>query len=314
MHSHGQNPFLAQLKKSLHRVGSVESLKAFFRPIHATVYSNLNDTGVLFYFLGLSDPGQRDSDVRLLEGTGAEQKGDQKNQHHISQWSDVDTGERGVALGSVHPQHFVGRRAHPLHGTSGRLRSRFSLPARRTTKAMAPSIKSAWKAYEAEEHERADSLFQEAASQFAGSPHPHTQRGLFLLRQERYSDASECFVKASEVNPDNPAPVFFLALSQELAGQRGDFRATLDRLKEISPHHQGRSSLELLAEIREGDPGELLGQFGFGPPSGKSPQKWTHRVAASVGKGDPEWLPSDLTSSDYLLGPILVEVEKRLHA
>jgi tetratricopeptide (TPR) repeat protein len=179
---------------------------------------------------------------------------------------------------------------------------------------MAPSIKAAWKAYEANDPEQAESLFREAASQATDSSHPHIQRGLFFLRQDRYDEASESFSKASEIQPKNPAPIFFLALAQELAGKDDDFRGTLEKLKEISPHHQGRASLELLAEIRRGNPTSLLGQFGFGPANGKSPQKLSHRIAASLGKGDPEWLPSDLTSSDYLLGPILVEIESRLHA
>jgi tetratricopeptide (TPR) repeat protein len=179
---------------------------------------------------------------------------------------------------------------------------------------MAPSIKAAWKAYEADDRERAETLFQEVTSRATDSSHPHTQCGLFFLRLERYKEASESFQKASEIQPENPAPIFFLALSQELAGERDEFRATLEKLSEVSPHHQGCSSLELLAEIRGGDPTSLLAEFGFGPQDGKAPQKLTHRMAAALGKGDPKWLPSDLTSSDYLLGPILVEVESRLHA
>lgn len=179
---------------------------------------------------------------------------------------------------------------------------------------MAPSIKAAWRAYEAEDKERAESLFQEVTSAAKNSSQPHTQAGLFYLKQDRFQDAAISFEKGTELDPRNPAPLFFLALAQELAGEREQFRASLARLSEISPHHQGRTSLQLLAEIRGGDPGELLAQFGFGPSHDLVPEKLSHRIAAALGKGDPRWLPSDLSSSNYVLGPILVEVESRLHA
>ena len=179
---------------------------------------------------------------------------------------------------------------------------------------MAPSIKAAWCAFQEGNTDKAESLFQELTSSSNGSTYPHTQQGLFFLRQDRFEEASESFLKSSEIKPSNPAPIFFLALAQELAGQREHFRDTLKRLSEVSPHHQGRTSLELLAELRGGDPTALLSQFGFGPKSGDGAAKLSQRIAASLGQGDPKWLPSDLSSSDFVLGPILVEVETKLHA
>ena len=179
---------------------------------------------------------------------------------------------------------------------------------------MAPTIKEAWSAFQEGNSEKAESLFQDLTSNPNGSTYPFTQQGLFFLRQDRFAEAGESFRKAAEIKPSNPAPLFFLALAHELAGEREQFRASLDKLSEVSPHHQGRTSLELLAELRGGDPTSLLSKFGFGPKSNGEQAKLSQRIAASLGQGDPKWLPSDLTSSDYVLGPILVEVETRLHA
>jgi tetratricopeptide (TPR) repeat protein len=179
---------------------------------------------------------------------------------------------------------------------------------------MAPTIKEAWSAFQEGNAEKAESLFADLTSNPNGSPYPFTQQGLFFLRQDRFEEACESFRKAAEIKPSNPAPLFFLALAQELAGEREQFRATLEKLADVSPHHQGRTSLELLAELRGGDPTHLLTKFGFGPKTDREQAKLSQRIAASLGQGDPKWLPSELSSSDYVLGPILVEVETRLHA
>ncbi|MFA5506955.1 MAG: tetratricopeptide repeat protein [Vulcanimicrobiota bacterium] len=179
---------------------------------------------------------------------------------------------------------------------------------------MAASIKTAWTAFEQGDAEKAESLFQTLTSNPNGTTFPWTQQGLFFLRLDRYQEAAASLQQAVERDPANPAPLFFLALAQELAGERENFWATLAKLAELSPHHQGRTSLKLLAELRGGDPLPLLRQFGFGPRDGVERPKFSQRVAASMGRGKPEWLPSELSSSDYLLGPILVEVETRLHA
>ena len=128
---------------------------------------------------------------------------------------------------------------------------------------MAPTIKEAWSAFQEGNSEKAESLFQDLTSNPNGSTYPFTQQGLFFLRQDRFAEACESFRKAAEIKPSNPAPVFFLALAQELAGERELFRASLEKLSEISPHHQGRTSLELLAELRGGNPTSLLSKFGF---------------------------------------------------
>lgn len=179
---------------------------------------------------------------------------------------------------------------------------------------MAASLKKAWRAYNSGESQRAATLFSELCHNECKSSHPFTQRGLFLLKTERYDEACESFNQAIEREKDNPAPLFFLALAQTFAGQAESSAASLKELSILSPHHQGRSTLELLIELREGDPLERLAQFGFGAESSKSkPGTPFQRLAASLGRGDPSWLPSDLSSSEYLLGPILVEMETKLH-
>ena len=155
-------------------------------------------------------------------------------------------------------------------------------------------------------------MFAELAQ--AGKSRDFTQQGMFFLKLDQFQEACQSFEKARELAPSNPAPVFFLALAQELAGDKASSRLSLDHLKTVSPHHQGYSSLRLLIELRNGNPAQLLQSFGFGPAqTQKESPKFTQRIAASLGRGDPTWLPSDLSSSSYLLGPILIEIESKLH-
>jgi len=176
------------------------------------------------------------------------------------------------------------------------------------------SIEAGWRAYAKGDVEKADKLFAELVSESKQNPHPYVQRGLFQLRLDRFADADESFQSARQCNPKNAAPVFFQALAKELNGEAQAARDTVDELRALSPHHQGISSLELLRELRTGDPSQRLSKFGFGPPTKDDPKvSLLHRLSAGLGVGDPSWLPSDLTSSDYLLGPILIEIERKLH-
>lgn len=177
---------------------------------------------------------------------------------------------------------------------------------------MGITTKRAWKAYQSGEIEKAGQMFAELSQ--AGKSQNFTQQGMYFLKLDQFKEACQSFEKAMELAPSNPAPVFFLALAQELAGDKSNSRQSLEHLKAVSPHHQGYSSLKLLMELREGSPGQLLQSFGFGPaPPQKESPKFTQRIAAGLGRGDPAWLPSDLSSSSYLLGPILIEVESKLH-
>lgn len=180
---------------------------------------------------------------------------------------------------------------------------------------MAGKTARAWRAFEAGDLPAARLAFSESTRNGSKSSHPFIQQGLFALKIDDYPLACESLKRAREVEPDNPAPVFFLALAQELDCKREESRATIDELKEMSPHHQGITSLNLLLELRDGDPLPLLSKFGFGSPQeGESGGALSGQLLASLGMGDPDNLPAELSSSDYLLGPILLEVEKKLHA
>jgi tetratricopeptide (TPR) repeat protein len=183
-------------------------------------------------------------------------------------------------------------------------------------KANAPAMKGSqsvqrgWKAYSQGDVSQAEAVFLKAAGEAPEAAFPILQYGLFLLRQDRFTEASTAFSEAVAKEEQNPAPLFFLALSRELEGDTEQADSDLEKLALLCPRHQGLASLRLLREIRRGDPLASLHQLGFGQKVDSAPS-W--RVfAAGLGMGNPGWLPPDLSSSQYLMGPILVEVEKRL--
>lgn len=176
------------------------------------------------------------------------------------------------------------------------------------------SLSSAWKAYHSGDLDEAGKAFEAMSAREGASAQTHIQRGLFLLHTGHYEQAKACFVRAKSLEAANPAPLFFLALSQELARSYSESHDTISDLKALSPHHQGILSLELLEQIQKGDPLELLSRFGFGPnKDSRGGGKPLERLAAGLGKGDPQALPAELSSSDFLLGPILLEIEKKMH-
>lgn len=179
---------------------------------------------------------------------------------------------------------------------------------------MGTTIKSAWKAYHRGQVDEARTLFSELATANQQSSQVCTQKGLFHLSLDEFDHACESLQAACQREEKNPAPLFLLALAQELAGQEAQSQASVERLRLLCPHHQGRTTLRLLHELRRGDPTLSLRKFGFGPQEPTQQPKLNQRLMASLGLGDPDWLPSDLSSSNYLLGPILLEVESRLHA
>lgn len=178
---------------------------------------------------------------------------------------------------------------------------------------MASTIDRAWKAYHSGELETAHSAFSELTDQDKPAPHSLIQYGLFNLRIDEFESAIKNFGQATTIAPDNPAAHFFLAVAQELGDSLEESKATLDKLRSLEPLHQGISSLELLQALRHGNPLTSLQEFGFGPQKTQEPVSILKRLSAGLGSGEPDWLPSDLSSSDYLLGPILVEIECRLH-
>lgn len=158
----------------------------------------------------------------------------------------------------------------------------------------------------------ADQQFSKAVSEGSEAAFGFIQRGLFQLRLDQFSEAAQSFQTAAEKEPKNPAPLFFLSLSRELEGDAAEADASLEKLSKLCPHHQGLVSLRLLKELRRGNPLPILHLLGFGENAkAYSPVRM---AIAGLGVGDPKWLPPDLSSSAYLLGPILVEVEKRLLA
>lgn len=182
---------------------------------------------------------------------------------------------------------------------------------------MPPTLESAWKAYKRGDNDQALKEFQELTSAQSSSPHPLIQKGLFLLHTDKNHEAVESFQQARTIQPLNPAPIFFQALAQELSGDSIGARATIEELKSVCPHHQGIQTLLLLCELRGGDPLPLLSKLGYGPAKAdahRSNGGLKNALLAGLGKGDPDSLAPELSSSDFVLGPILLEIEKRLHA
>lgn len=180
---------------------------------------------------------------------------------------------------------------------------------------MSSAIRKAWKTYSQGDSAKAETLFEQAVSQAESNTHAWIQTGLFHLRLQNYEKAISHLSQSAQLAPKNPAPLFFLSIALELANQPEDSERTFHELKSLSPRHQGLATLKLLHEIRRGNPLKTLVQLGYGDPElvGKSDSRggWKS-IAAGIGVGNPEWLPEDLSSSNYLMGPILLEVEKRL--
>ncbi len=173
------------------------------------------------------------------------------------------------------------------------------------------SVQRGWKAYEQGDWTQAEAEFRRATGENPDGAFAHLQQGLFELRRERPEAAANGFELALSKEPQNPAPQFFLALARELQGEVGLADAALEQLANSCPRHQGLTSLRLLKELRRGTPGPVLAELGFGQKGRAGGENW-QTLMAGLGIGDPKWLPPDLSSSQYLLGPILVEVEKRL--
>lgn len=179
------------------------------------------------------------------------------------------------------------------------------------------SAQRAWKAHSQGNIEGAVSLFTNALAESPDTAFLNLQFGLLRLKQDRVTEAAELFEKAILKEPKNPAPRFFATLAHELANQHSAADKNLLELIEVCPRHQGTESLRLLKELRRGEPLACLERLGFAPPREKGEGRRSETIktlAAGIGVGDPKWLPPDLSSSDYLLGPILLEVEQRLVA
>lgn len=181
-------------------------------------------------------------------------------------------------------------------------------------------MQRAWKAYQQGNVALADDEFSRAIEEEPQGAFALLQRGLYQLQLDRFAEASVSFEAAAAREAKNPAPLFFLCLSREMEGEPGLADAALEKLANECPHHQGLASLRLLKEIRRGNPLPVLQLLGFGSepaarPSGAAKSRegsWWQKWMAGLGKGDPQWIPPDLSSSQYLLGPILLEVERRL--
>lgn len=179
---------------------------------------------------------------------------------------------------------------------------------------MPASLKSAWSAYREGEPELALKEFEELAAGDS-SPHPLIQKGLFFFHLERHVEAVTTFEEAIKLQPQNPAALFFHALALELSGEVSQSQSAVAKLREVCPHHQGIPSLILLSELRHGDPLPHLVQMGYG--SGVENRRpsagFSRSLLVGLGRGNPDDLPSELSSSDFVLGPILLEIERKLH-
>ncbi len=195
--------------------------------------------------------------------------------------------------------------------------SREEFLRRRTPEPMkgAQHVRRAWKCYSKGDIPVAEAEFTKAVEVNPKAALGHLQQGLFLLRQDRFEEAVSSFRRAAVAEPKNPAPTFFLAVATEQAGKDDDADLALESLKQLCPRHQGLTSLRLLRDLRRGDPLPTLTALGFGLPPGQKNAKENWRsLAAGIGVGNPDWLPPDLSSSNYLMGPILIEIEKKLLA
>ena len=180
---------------------------------------------------------------------------------------------------------------------------------------MSNAVRNAWKKYDSGDTDLAAALFEQATSESAEHAHTWIQSGLFYLRTQNYDKAISNLSRAAEISPKNPAPLFFLNIAFELQDQTEEADQILVRLEELSPRHQGLATLNLLKELRRGNPLKTLVNLGYGNPDlvGKAETAGGWKaLAAGLGIGNPEWAPEDLSSSAYLMGPILLEIEKRL--
>lgn len=179
----------------------------------------------------------------------------------------------------------------------------------------AQHVRRAWKCYSKGDIPTAEAEFAKAVEANPKAALGHLQQGLFLLRRDRFAEAVSALRRATDVEPQNPAPAFFLAIATEQAGQNEDADLAQEKLRQLCPRHQGLTSLRLLRDLRRGDPLPTLTTLGFGlPPDKKSSGANWRSLAAGIGVGNPDWLPPDLSSSNYLMGPILIEIEKKLLA
>lgn len=179
----------------------------------------------------------------------------------------------------------------------------------------AQHARRAWKSYNKGDIPASEVEFAKAVEANPKAALGHLQQGLFLLRQDRFEEAVGSLRRAVDAEPKNPAPAFFLAIATEQSGLNAEADLALEKLKLLCPRHQGLTSLRLLRDLRRGDPLATLTTLGFGlAPGKKSPGENWRSLAAGIGVGNPDWLPPDLSSSSYLMGPILIEIEKRLLA
>ena len=177
----------------------------------------------------------------------------------------------------------------------------------------AAQVRQGWKHYRQKQYVDADACFAKAVEASPQLAFGHLQQGMFWLRQDRFEEAVTTLRTAAQLEQTNPAPAFFLTLALEQSGAHEAADEAFAQLKSLSPRHQGLTSLQLLRELRRGDPLPILTALGFGlPPGHKSSREGWHSLAAGLGVGDPDWLPPDLSSSNYLMGPILLEIERRL--
>ncbi len=178
------------------------------------------------------------------------------------------------------------------------------------------SVQRAWKAHSQGNIEGAIALFKNALVKAPDDAYLNLQFGLLHLKLDRVAEAADLFERAISKEPKNPAPRFFCTLAMELADRHSEADKNLSELKALCPRHQGTESLQLLKELRRGDPLPCLERLGFAPLGNDDGRRTESlkTLAAGIGVGDPKWLPVDLSSSNYLLGPILLEVEQRLVA
>lgn len=107
------------------------------------------------------------------------------------------------------------------------------------------------KGYEAEnagKNDRALKLYREAVAIYPQFAPAWNNAGVLLLEQDRYLEAAEAFRTASQLTPDEPRPLYNLALCFDRRGYfedaRGFYRSSLERDPNYLPSLRGLARTE----------------------------------------------------------------------
>lgn len=114
-------------------------------------------------------------------------------------------------------------------------------------------------------YEEAVTAFEEAARARPGAAGPPIQKALCQLAMGQPEAAADSLARAVELEPGNPAPQLFLALTRsELADQDGA-ELMLQSVKKICPDHQAADTVRALVQLRKGMLDKAVAYLGSRP-------------------------------------------------